>query len=300
MSPPTISIVGTGAVAQAVACAHAQAGGSVVSVCSRSLQRAEAVAGRCGARAGTSLRDTLRADAVIVAVSDRAVAAVGARLAELFSRSDAAATVFLHTSGVLAGSDMCTSPVRSGSLHPLQSFPRTQASSQTEHGAAAADALLSARVPGTHWFHEGDGEVLARRLVTAWRGTFHALTPGSKALYHAGAAILSNHTVALFATATQLFAAAGIGADEARDPLATLLSGTSANLAAMGSPAALTGPIARGDGETVARHMAALRDAAPELLASYVSVARVAVDVALAKGSIDAADAERLRTVLTL
>ncbi len=298
MSPPTISVVGTGAVARAVACAHARAGGSVVAVCSRSLPRAEEVAGGCGALATTSLRDTFRANAVIVAVSDRAVAALGGRLARLVSGSDAAETVFLHTSGVLAGSDMCTSPVRSGSLHPLQSFPQTNALPET--GDRAAEALVGGRVPGTHWFHEGEGEDLARQLVTAWRGTFHSLAPGSKALYHAGAAILSNHTVALFATATQLFAAAGIGADEARAPLATLLAGTSANLAAMGSPAALTGPIARGDGETVARHMAALRDAAPELLASYVSVALVAVDVAIAKGSIDTAGAERLRATLNL
>jgi len=291
MTVPTISIIGTGAVARALALAHVAAGGRVEHVVSRDLARALALASRCGAEATTDIESVDGADAVLVAVSDRAVPLVCARLARSFARST---TVFLHTSGAVSGRDMADAPVRAGSLHPLQAFPLPPA------GSEEPDAELAARVPGSHWFHEGDGEDVARRLVAAWGGHFHALSPGSKALYHAGAAILSNHTVALFAAATQLFEAAGIAPDESRAPLATLLAGTTANLAAMGTPAALTGPVSRGDVGTIEQHLAALRSAAPDLVASYTHVALLAVGVAHSKGSIDDDAASRLRALLSV
>jgi predicted short-subunit dehydrogenase-like oxidoreductase (DUF2520 family) len=154
------------------------------------------------------------------------------------------------------------------------------------------------RVPGIHWFHEGEGRDEARSMVALWRGTCHALAPGGKALYHAGAAIVSNHAVALFADATRLLAAAGVPPDEARPALAALLAGTAANLAAVGVPAALTGPVARGDVVTVRSHVAALRAAAPDLLDAYRALARRAVVVAREKGTIDGAVAASLEDEL--
>jgi predicted short-subunit dehydrogenase-like oxidoreductase (DUF2520 family) len=289
MSPLRISVIGTGAVARALLNAHTDAGGRVLFVGSRDVDRAEELASRHGARGTTALAEVAAADVVIVAVSDRAVAEVGARLSSL---RPTPSCVFLHTSGALSASDLAGVPLLAGSLHPLQSFPRPAAGSD--------DRQLGARVAGTHWFHEGAGEAEARALVELWSGQFHVLSPGSKALYHAGAAVLSNHTVALFAAATRLFELAGIPADEARAPLATLLAGTSANLGALGSPEALTGPIARGDDATVMRHLHELRAHAPDLMASYVALALVAVDVALDKGSLDSEGAARLRALLTL
>jgi predicted short-subunit dehydrogenase-like oxidoreductase (DUF2520 family) len=286
---PTIAVVGTGAVARAVVHAQRAVGGRVVAVISRDADRAARLAGAQGTLATTELGSLDAADAVIVAVSDRAIPEVGARLS---AQRPVPATVFLHTSGLLSGAELAGAPVRAGSLHPLQSFPRVPESD------ADGDALLGARVRGAHWFHEGEGDDVACALVEAWGGTFHALAPGSKAIYHAGAAILSNHTVALFAAATRLFASAGVDADAARAPLSTLLAGTAANLAALGTPAALTGPIARGDVETVRAHLDAMRTAAPDLIPSYVEAARLAVDVALAKGTLSRSDRDHLLAAL--
>jgi predicted short-subunit dehydrogenase-like oxidoreductase (DUF2520 family) len=216
-------------------------------------------------------------------VPDRAIPEVGAALA------DAQGCVF-HTSGALPGDALrdgrprSAGPRRAGSLHPLQSFPS---------GAGPEDLLDRAR--GTSWFHEGDGRTAARALVSRWGGSFNGLGRGGKALYHAGAAIVSNHTVALFADATRLFALAGVPPESSRPALARLLAGTAENLARLGVPDALTGPVARGDTATIARHLAALAEHAPEVLDAYRAVLARCIEVAVAKGSLDATAADALR-----
>jgi predicted short-subunit dehydrogenase-like oxidoreductase (DUF2520 family) len=275
--------VGTGPVARALALAYRDAGGEVVAIVSRTLARAQDAARRCGAHRGTTdLADALAADVVVVAVPDRALAETGARIA---AAAAGGGPVVLHTSGGLAGSAL-GGVAHAGSLHPLQSFPDLP-----------DDRALAARAAGAHWFHEGAGADEAADMVRAWKGTLHAIAPGGKALYHAGAAVLSNHTVALFDAALRLFAAAGVPSAEAHAPLAALLLGTAENVASAGVPAALTGPVARGDAATVHAHLDALRRATPELVESYVAMARRALVVARAKGALpyDAAlEIERL------
>ena len=276
---PRSAIVGTGPVSRALTRAYALGGGRVDLIVSRCADRGAEVARRLGATRGSSdLADALSADVVLVAVPDRALAEVATRVA---AHPAANSVLFLHTSGALPGDVLRVGRHRAGSLHPLQSFPD-----------GCDDAQLAARMTGTHWFHEGDGAQEAGAIVTILGGTLHRLAPGAKALYHAGAAVLSNHTVALFDSALELFAAAGVPREEAHAPLAALLAGTSANLAALGVPAALTGPIARGDVDTVRRHLDAIARDAPVLRPSYVEMARRTLVVARAKGSIteDAAD----------
>ena len=283
--PPRIAIVGTGPVGRALAAAYVAGGGEVVAVVSRSAERAADVARRTGASLGSAdLAVALAADVTIVAIPDRALPELSARLAAL---PDSGARVVFHTSGAIEGAILAAGRRPVGSLHPLQSFPDR-----------AEDRVLALRVAGAHWFHEGDGAQDAAATVAVWRGSLHRLAPGAKALYHAGAAVLSNHTVALFDAAMRLFAAAGVPRDEAQAPLAALLAGTSANLASAGVPQALTGPIARGDVDTVRRHLDAIRLAAPELAESYVAMARRTLVVAIEKGSIDASAAGLLAQLL--
>lgn len=282
---PRLSFVGTGPVARALALAYRDGGGAVFAVVSRTESRARDLAARCGAtRATTDVGDALAADVVVVAVPDRALAEVGARIA---AAAKSGGPVVLHTSGGLAGAALGAEVARAGSLHPLQSFPDL-----------ADDRTLAARAAGIHWFHEGEGGDEAAAMVRVWRGTLHAIAPGGKALYHAGAAVLSNHTVALFDAAVRLFAAAGIPSADAHAPLAALLQGTAQNVAAAGVPAALTGPIARGDAATVRAHLEALRRAAPELVESYEAMARRTLVVARAKGSISEAGALEIERLL--
>jgi predicted short-subunit dehydrogenase-like oxidoreductase (DUF2520 family) len=63
---------------------------------------------------------------------------------------------------------------------------------------------------------------------------------------------------------------------------------------------ALTGPVARGDAETVAAHVQAISAAAPESLGAYLALARLTADRALAAGRLGPADAQRLLDVLSV
>ena len=114
-------------------------------------------------------------------------------------------------------------------------------------------------------------------------------------LYHAALASAANHLVTLVTEACDLLQAAG-AANPAR-MLSPLLYAALDNALRLGD-AGLTGPVARGDAGTVAGHLAALRDAAPEALAVYVALARLTADRALAAGLLAPPDAERLLDVL--
>jgi predicted short-subunit dehydrogenase-like oxidoreductase (DUF2520 family) len=99
------------------------------------------------------------------------------------------------------------------------------------------------------------------------------LDDSRRAAYHAAASIASNFLVTLEAAAESMAGAAGI--EDARELLAPLVRSTVENWAKLGPEQALTGPVARGDEETVAAQRAALAAARPELLDLFdVLVAR--------------------------
>jgi predicted short-subunit dehydrogenase-like oxidoreductase (DUF2520 family) len=117
-----------------------------------------------------------------------------------------------------------------------------------------------------------------------------------RGLYHAALANGSNHLVTLVNQSADLLAAAGV-ANPAR-MLGPLLSATLDNALRLGD-AALTGPVARGDADTVASHVAALTAVAPQALPAYLALARLTADRALAAGTLAANDAQRLLDVLS-
>ena len=85
---------------------------------------------------------------------------------------------------------------------------------------------------------------------------------------------------------------------EAAPAILKLAEGTLENIRSVGIPEALTGPVERGDVETVRRHVAALVSGAPELSGAYAALGRRAIEAALAKGSIGRAQAKRLDAAL--
>jgi predicted short-subunit dehydrogenase-like oxidoreductase (DUF2520 family) len=151
------------------------------------------------------------------------------------------------------------------SIHPLQTF---------------ADAETP--VEGTPAAIAGSGEGaldFARRLAETLGMRPFEVPEENRAAYHAAASIASNLLVALEESATDLLERAGV--DDARELLAPLVLRTAANWSERGA-AALTGPIARGDRETVERHRAAIAESAPELIPLYEALAMRAEAVARA------------------
>ncbi len=110
-----------------------------------------------------------------------------------------------------------------------------------------------------------------------------------RALYHVAGGIVANGAVALSAAGAELLARAGAPPDEALAVLGPLLRSVADNLAELGLPDALSGPVRRGDAKTVAGHVAALRRSAPELLPLYRESAKIQMKLAEALGDADPA-----------
>ena len=135
----------------------------------------------------------------------------------------------------------------------------------------------------------------AEALVVEMGGEPVFIAEEQRDLYHAALASAANHLVTLVVQAADLLRDAGV--DEPARMLGPLLSAALDNALRLGD-AALTGPVARGDADTVASHIAALRTAAPEALPAYLALARLTADRALAAGTLSAPDAQRLLGVL--
>ena len=221
---------------------------------------------------------------IIVAVPDDAIDAVVADLASLGADLDPAVPV-LHASGsrsvdVLRPLAEQGHPV--GGMHAL---------------AAVADPVEGAdRLRGATFGVEGEGQAraLAGRLVAACEGHALSIAPGGKALYHAAAVFASNYAVALLSVARGLMERAGVDGERAGEALAALAAGAVENVAARGPEAALTGPVARGDVETVRLHLSRL--SGPER-ALYCLLGLEALKLAEQRG-IDPHAARRLERIL--
>lgn len=219
---------------------------------------------------------------VLLAVPDAAVPGVAARLAGLPLPPQ---VPVLHLSGslemeALAPLARAGRPV--GGVHPL---------------CAVADPVEGAdRLRGAAFGVEGEGaaRALAERVVRAAAGTVLELAPGSRAAYHAAAVFASNYVVGLLAVAERLMESAGIPAERARPALAGLAMGAVENVRDGGPAAALTGPVARGDAETVARHLARLSGDERRL---YSLLAAGALRLARERG-LDAASAARIAALI--
>lgn len=167
---------------------------------------------------------------LLLAVPDGAVADVASSLAP----GDA---VVAHVAGSL-GLDVLAPHPRVGSVHPLVSLP---------------DAELGARRLRGAWFATA-GDPLVADVVRALDGRSVQVDDADRATYHAAAAVAANHLVALLGQVERLARGIGVPLEAYLD----LARGALDNVAEVGPAAALTGPVARGDRATVARHLEAL------------------------------------------
>ena len=254
-----VALVGPGRAGTTIAAALAGRGSRVV-----------AVAGRAGASSTTVTARLLDAepravavvgtgaDLVLLAVPDDAIADVAAALAG----STEPGALVVHLSGArgldaLAPLASSRPDVRVGALHPLQSFP-SPARSVTE----ARQRLVGA------WAAVA-GAPDVRRVAAALGLRPFTLADRDRATYHAAACVASNHLVALLGQVERLASAAGVPV-QAFTPLARAAL---EHAVREGASAALTGPVARGDAGTVARHLDAL---APGEAEAYLALAREA------------------------
>jgi predicted short-subunit dehydrogenase-like oxidoreductase (DUF2520 family) len=274
---PRLFVVGPGRAGLGLARAALAAGLEVTGVQGRRARDTGPPLGpvHVPARPGDYPAGLARATAVFVAVQDREL---DAALAPLAGAPLAPGAVVLQASGsaepeTFAG--LRAAGVACGTFHPLVPL------AAPEH----APALLHGAWVGV------DGDPAARDTAHALAARVGAhvlaIPAGERARYHAAAVFASNFPVVLAAVAERLLAEAGVARAEARPAVRHLLSSAAANLARGDDAAlALTGPIARGDATTVARHLAALAgDAEAEGLYRALARATLRLTEAAAPGA---------------
>lgn len=282
-----IGFIGAGTVGTALAVTLKGKGHDIVAVQSRTRASAERLAQRVGGAVsicwdGQEVAEA--ADIVFITTPDDAIAKVAGAVDWLPTQG------VVHCSGALSLEALEAArknKAEIGSFHPLQTF------------ASVEQAL--ANLPGSTFALEGRGDLLnhLKRLAEDLGGAAIVLRPGDKVLYHAAAVMACNYAVTLMSLATDLWKTFRVETPEATKALLPLLQGTVNNLQSVGLPGALTGPIARGDIGTIEKHLAALKEKAPELLSTYRELGLKTIPVALAKGKLDGARAEELRRLLS-
>lgn len=213
------------------------------------------------------------ADVVILAVRDDAIAAVAA--AVVAAGRAGPDTVLLHCAGsrpplqVLAAQ---TQVAGRGLLHPLRSL---------------ATAIPAEAWAGTVMGVCGDerGVAVAQALALALRAHPLLLTEAQLPAYHAAAVLAAGQVAALLSVAIEVLQAVGLPRREAEQALGALCRGVAENVIARGLPAALTGPAARGDVDTVAQHLRTLPQIHPQAATLYRALLPAALRLAAQRGA---------------
>lgn len=287
---PSFTIIGCGRVGCSLAGALAQAGYRPIGFFSRSKASAEKameIAGS-GDVFSTAWAAAREADMVFITTPDAIIRPVCEAIAERggFSRR----AVVLHCSGSQPSSILESargSGCSVGSLHPLQSIAAPGGRENPFHGVVFS---VEGDPPAT---------ALGGGIAADLGGSIVSIRTEAKTLYHAAAVAASNYLVTLLAESCRLLGEAGMSERDAIRVLMPLVRGTLSNIEADGPGAALTGPVVRGDFETVRAHLAAMAADMPESMVLYRTLARYTVDLAVGSGRLDAPAAVAMRELLS-
>jgi predicted short-subunit dehydrogenase-like oxidoreductase (DUF2520 family) len=260
-SKPKVSIIGTGRLGTALAIALTRNGYSIDALVARRRDSARRAARFLDvpsrAMAAKEFTDSSgpelllpAPELLLIATPDDQIAGVAKALAKLNRDTTSRSSTVLHTSGALS-SDVLA-PLRSrgwstGSLHPLVSVSEPKAGARLLRHA--------------FWCVEGDKRAvrLGRAIVGDLDGKSFSISSDKKPLYHASAVMVSGNVTALFDVALEMLGECGLSRKEAQAALLPLLASAVRNLEEMDPSRALTGTFARGDLETVKRHLQALK-----------------------------------------
>lgn len=235
-------------------------------------KRASAVA----TSAGALPPEMARANVIIVSVRDPQLDdAIEELAAAARGGGVARGTVILHTSAIAepAGLHSLTEAgFPGGTFHPLVPFIDPETSAELlRHGWVGIDG-------------ENEAKGASRRIAAHLGARTLDIPVGKKAAYHAAAVISSNFPVVLASVAGHLMHEIGIPESSAHQAVESLMSGAFSNMEQSLPDDVLTGPVVRGDAETLGKHLRALqghRDA----LEVYRALSAAAVDIAGRRGT---------------
>ena len=286
---PVLNIIGCGRVGRALARLWREHGvfdlGDVNDHTAEKSRAAVAFIG--GGRACAEIAHMRAADVWLLAPPDDRIAACCNELSR--SAMLAAGNIVFHCSGALPAGILAAAVARGAavaSVHPLKTFADAAAAAQTFAGTSCAV--------------EGEAAALSVLKPAFERigANLFQIDASAKTLYHAASVLVCNDLTALLETGARCFDAAGLPRADAMRMVEPLLRETLDNVFRLGTTAALTGPVARGDVEVVKRQLAALSSADPQLDAVYRSLGMIAAGLAAAQGGASAAALQQITALL--
>src|SRR5580693_8805444 len=260
--PGSLAIVGAGRVGRALGRRLRELGWTIGAVVTRSASSARKAVRSIGAGQAHAFltRQVVAAQVILITTQDHSLIDVAEELARV-GAEELRGKIVLHTSGALS-SDVLD-PVRRygaavGSMHPLQTF----------------SGVGVPPLEGKVFAIEGDAAAvrMARQIAHALGAVPVHIDGAKKPLYHAAGALAAGSILALMEAATRLMTASGMKRREAVRALLPLTRQVLENFERLGTRAAWTGPLSRGDYGVVAAHMEAMKDLPPQFRETYLAV----------------------------
>lgn len=263
---PSIAIVGAGNLGTALAISLKRAGYCIDAIVARKKGKSHAGARKLAKQVdGPVVFDLERSKANVIwfCVPDGEIARASVGLSRGFRWKG---KIGLHSSGALTSGELNALRKRGAivaSVHPLMTFVRGSRSP----------------LAGVPFALEGDAKAVgvARQIVRDLGGNAYAIRKKDKAAYHAWGAFTSPLFTALLATGEEVAMLAGVKKKDARSRSIPILLQTLANYASFGAPGAFSGPVIRGDVDTIESHLTALGKL-PTARDVYVALLRSALN----------------------
>ena len=280
-----VGVVGAGRVGAVLAAGLRHAGHDIVAVAGESDASRRRAADLLPGVAIRKPTDVARAcDVLLLTVPDEMLGNVVTMLSA--SGAIRSGQYVVHTSG-RHGLDVLAPAAETGArgiaMHPAMTFTGTEVDLRRVPGCVFGVTAGPAERP------------VAERLVADLGGTVMWVDESRRTLYHAGLAHGANHLVTLVTQAMELLEAAG--ADDPAATLRPLLTAALDNALSEGD-SALTGPIVRGDVNTVRAHLAEITATAPDTLPSYVALGTATLDRVVTDGRVLPIRAAAIRRLL--
>ena len=271
--PLRVTLVGAGNVGTSVALLLGNAGHLIAGAASRSPSSATRAARLLDTKIFDYSSDLPDCDLVLIGATDAGIPEIARTLAPHID----AGTYVWHFAGSVGVEPLGAIANAGGRVvagHPVQAIP------DLEQG--------SRRLPGSAWGITAapeDRDWVAALVRRDLSGYPVFVEEADRAVWHAASVTVSNGTAALLGAGEQILASIGI--DDPQKVLGPLAAGTIANaMEAGGGAQTLTGPVVRGEVDTVRRHLLELTRRDPELAQTYRRVGQTIVQVAVRSGRI--------------
>ena len=275
MQKQRVAIIGAGNVGSIFAKAFQQHGYQLVGIGSKTMASAEKLASQFNVVATTrAAKITKYADVVVIATPDRYISPVVEEISQ--NGGFRVGQFVLHTAGGLSNDALCpahNTGAFTGCIHPLQSFADRE-----------RDINLLVGIYFALGGHE-EAVKLGAQIVHDFGGVSFILKDVDRPTYHAGASIVSNYLVTLLHWAMKSYENIGLSPEQGLAALLPLVEGTIKNIQELGPMAALTGPVSRGDSNTITAHLDTMKNWEEQQM--YVALARYTVGIAIEKGTVD-------------